>query len=122
MKKSASTFLEARLSLKKRPATGLCDERLSSCVEVVNYLLATQVPNDIIARAIKKLELYNRSLGVSVALYAKRLYTKAPSCEIVYEVKRVKALFVAGLDESVCDSLRVYLGQHTHAPLTGLAR
>lgn len=59
---------------------------------------------------------------VSAAFYAKRLYTKALRCGIVYEEKRVKLLFVKGLDESACDNLRVYLGQHPGAPLTELAR
>lgn len=60
--------------------------------------------------------------SVSAALYAKWLYTKALRCEIVYKEKRVKMLFAAELDELVWDNMRVYLGQHPRATLTGLAR
>lgn len=36
--------------------------------------------------------------------------------------KWVESLFVEGLDKSICDNMRVYLGQYPPAPLTGLAR
>lgn len=70
-------------------ATELHDERLSSYIKIVNFLLSTFVTDDIIAREIKKSESYKQNPGVSASLYAKRLYTKALGCGIVYEEKCV---------------------------------
>lgn len=109
-KMPVSSSLEAQLSPKKRHVKGLHDELLSSYVEVVNFPLATYVTDDIIARAIKELESYRQPPRVSAAICAKRLYTKTFHFGIFYEEKRVKCLFVEGLDELVCDNMRVYFG------------
>lgn len=54
MKKPALSSLHARVSPMKICLTELHDERLSSYVKVVNFLLITFATDDIIARAIKE--------------------------------------------------------------------
>lgn len=85
MKKPASLSLVGRLSPKKIPTTGLHGERLSSYVEIVNYLLCTYATDDIMAWAIMKMKFSMQAPEVSVKLYAKRLYPKALRYGIVYE-------------------------------------
>lgn len=80
---------------KKVCATVLKDEKLLSYVEDLNYLLRTYATKDIIAHPIKKLDSYRHEPGeTSAVLYAKRLYTMALRCGIVYKEKGVKLLFV----------------------------
>lgn len=122
MKKPASSLLKARILPEIDRATSLHDERLLSYFEAVNYLLTTYTTDDPTAHTIKELELYKQVPGISPASYAKRLYTKALRCGIVSKEKVLKSLFVEILVESVCDNMRVYLGQHSHAPLKDLAR
>lgn len=114
--------MEALLSLKKVRATALYDERLSSYVKIVNYLLATYAAEDIIAHSVKKLEPYKQVLEISAVLYAKKLTTEKLRCGIVYKAKRVGSLCDEGLGELVCDNTGVYLRQHPRAPLAKLAR
>lgn len=71
---------------------------------------------------MKKLKWYKQVCDVSAALYANRLYTKALLCEIVCEKKHFQSLSVADLEKSLCNSMRMYLRQHLHAPLMGLAK
>lgn len=83
MNKPASLSLEAWLASEKIHATRHQDERLSSHVEAVNYRLWTYATDDIVARAIKVLELCQEGPSVSAVLYAKLLYTIAFRCGIV---------------------------------------
>lgn len=122
MKKPASSSLSARLSSRKSKSSGLHDERLSSYVEVVNFMLATYATDDVIARAVKTLENYKQLPGMAPTDFAKRLYTKALRCGMVYEEKRVKSLFVEGLEDAVCDNVRLYWSRNPSEPLTQLAR
>lgn len=122
MKKPASSSLEAHLPSKRRHATGHHHEWLSSYGEVVHYLLATYAPDDIIARVVKESESYKQGSGVSMALQAYRLYTKALRCGLVYRERRVKLLLVKCLDELVYDSMHVYLRQISRIPLIKLAK
>lgn len=99
MKKPTSSSLEVLLSPKETCTPSLHGERLPSYVEVVNCLLTAYATDDIITHAIKKLKSYKQALGVSAALYSKRLYTKALRCVISYEERRVMTSFVEGLNE-----------------------
>lgn len=47
--------------------------------------------DDIFAHAIKYLGSYKRALVLSAALYAKRLYTRAPRYRVVYEESGVES-------------------------------
>lgn len=75
--------------------------------------------DNIIAQAIKELESNKPLSGVSAALYAKRLYSKALR-GIIYDGKRAKSLFAKGLNSSICNNIRIYLGKHPRAPVTKL--
>lgn len=122
MKKPASSSLDARLAPRKRHSTEVHDERVSSFVEVVNFLLVAYETKNKIDSAIKELEFVKEFSKVYSALYAKRLFTKVLGFGIVYEENCVKVLFIKGRDEAVCDNMRVYSGQQPRAPLTELAR
>lgn len=99
---------------------GLHDGRLSTYVEVVNYLQTTYATDDIIAKAIKELESYEQAPGLFAALYAKIVYTKTLRCGIVCEREKIKSSIYEGLYNSICDNMRVCLGQNPRAPLTEL--
>lgn len=64
------------------------------------------------------MESYKQGSGISAALYAMRLYTRALRCKIVYEERKVRSLFVKEINEPICDNLQVNLGQHSRALLT----
>lgn len=100
---------------RKIRVTVLCDVRLPLYVKVVSYLLGICATDNIIAQAIKKLEFHRQAPGKPAALYATSLYTKALWCDIIYGEKRVKSLFVEGLDASIYKSMRDYLEQYPGA-------
>lgn len=87
----------------------------------MNYLLATYITDDIIARANKKSESYKQFTGVHAALHTKRLYTNPLRFRIVYAKKRFTSLFVEGLGESVRNNMRVYLVHHPRSLVAELA-
>lgn len=90
-KKPAASSLKARLSPKKICATGLHDERPSSDIELVNYLLTTNATSDIIAHAIKKLEPYKRGLEI-YAVVRKDAVHQEPTLQ--NSLRRKKVQFV----------------------------
>lgn len=124
VRKPAFSSLQASLYPKKRHPK-FHDKRLSSYVEVVNYLLVPYTPDDIIARAIMELEVWKQFPAISAAIYAKKLYAKALRCGIVYEEKRVNALFVedqtsrfASIGMCIWDSIRPRRSRSWHGMLT----
>lgn len=66
--------------LKKSNSSGFHDERVSSYVEVVSFLLATYATDEVIARAVKYVESYKQAIGMASTEFAKTLYTKALRC------------------------------------------
>lgn len=120
-RKPVTSSLEARLSTSKIHAMKLHDEWLSRYVEVVSSSLTTHAIENIIIHAVNGPDPFKHALGLSVTLYAKRVYTKALLCVVNYDKKRVYLLVVEILDESFCDNTRAYLEQQFHVPLTELA-
>lgn len=114
--------LEAWISPKKICVTELYDEGLSLHVVAGQYQLSIFATDEIIAQAIKHLESDKQVSEESAALYAKRLYNKALRSGIVLEETRIMMLFIEGLDLSVWNNMRVFLGQHSRTFLSELAR
>lgn len=71
---------------------------------------------------MKESDLYKKSQEVFAAFNAKRLYTKALCCGIVYKRKRVKSLLVEGLNDSLRDFKHANLEKHPGSRLTEPAR
>lgn len=78
-------------------------------------------PTTSLSRQSRRLKFYKQAPRISALVHVKRLYIKALQCGIVFEEKRVKWLFVKGMDESICNNMRIFLKQHPHAPSTELA-
>lgn len=84
--------------------------------------MSTYATDEIITPSIKEFKSHEQVPGISSAVYAKRLHTKALRSGIVYEEKHVKSLLIEGIDDSICYNMRVRLGRYPRAPLIELTR
>lgn len=89
MKNPASLSLSARLLSRKLNSSGLYQEGLFSYVEFAKFLLKTYGTDDIIAHVVKYLERYKQVPGMARTELAKKLYTRALRCGLVYEEDKV---------------------------------
>lgn len=86
--------------------SGFHDESLSSYVNILNFLLATYVTEDVIHGAVRSLA---RQLpGMAPKEIAKKIYTEALSCSMVDEEKRLKSLFAEKLEHTVCENVGLF--------------
>lgn len=96
-------------------------ERSFLFVDVISYFSATHDTNNIFTRAFKIVDSYKQGSRLTAALFAMLLFRKAWGCLTVYEKKYVRSLFARGLNESVGNSMLVYLVQYPRTSLTELA-
>lgn len=73
MRKPTFPSLLAHLSSKNPKLFCSHYERLSSCVEAVDFLFAAYATDENIARAVKYLESYNQTIGMETTEFAKIL-------------------------------------------------
>lgn len=122
MRNPALSSLSAPLSSRKSNSSGLRDMWLSSYAAVIKFLLTMYAIYDVTARVVKFLKTFKQGLGVSPTELAKRVYTKALRCGMLYEGKRVNSLFVERLQDAVCNDFRLYWSRNPSNPLTQLVR
>lgn len=114
MKKPAGSDFIARTCMSSSNLARQEGKVTSNC-QVVNYLLATCVTDDIIAEDNMDIVNFKQPVGQSAVEYPQALWTEALRGGPVFDEYHLKAEFIKGLKHSIWQSVRSYWAKNKSA-------
>jgi len=122
VKKTTKAAIVARTTAGSTGDGKTPGSHLTNYPAVVQFLLKTYATDEVIAEADAEINRYRQPDRMSPPDYAHNLWTKALRCGTVYDEDRLKGIFIEGLHESICQSVRNYWSKNGDADLQELAR
>lgn len=84
------------------------EEKLTTCLQVLNYLIAIYATDDGIAKREAEITNFKKPEYISAVRYSEVSLEKGLRCGHVHDKARLYGVFIKGLHDLVRFSLRIY--------------